>query len=124
MKLELLKAHVKGIAWGDKTQLLADGTLQVNKSELLELVADENFKSLNADMARPGESVRITPVKDAVEPRCKVEGTGEVFPGMISDVETVGNGKTFVLEGSPVRLSYASLIAMKRMPSCGNIFSM
>ncbi len=26
--------------------------------------------------------------------------------------------------GSPVRLSYASLIAMKRMPSCGNIFSM
>ena len=102
MKLELLKAHVKGIAWGDKTQLLADGTLQVNKSELLELVADENFKSLNADMARPGESVRITPVKDAVEPRCKVEGTGEVFPGMISDVETVGNGKTFVLEGAAV----------------------
>ena len=30
MKLELLKAHVKGIAWGDKTELLANGTLQVN----------------------------------------------------------------------------------------------
>lgn len=103
MKLELLKAHVKGIAWGDKTELLKDGTLVVCKAELLKEVADEDsFKSLNADMARPGESVRIVPVKDAIEPRCKVEGGGEVFPGMISDVETVGSGKTFVLEGAAV----------------------
>lgn len=103
MKLELFKARVKGIAWGEKTEFLKDGTLQVNKQELLDLVADaEIFKSLSADMARPGESVRIVPVKDAIEPRCKVEGGGEVFPGMISDVETVGSGKTFVLEGAAV----------------------
>ena len=103
MRLELLKAHVKDIAWGDKTELLKDGTLHVNKKELLEFVADlDNFKSANADMARPGENVRIVPVKDVIEPRCKVEGTGEVFPGMISDVEPVGSGKTFVLEGAAV----------------------
>ena len=29
---------------------------------------------------RPGESVRITPVKDVIEPRVKVEGRGGVFP--------------------------------------------
>lgn len=103
MKLELLKAHVSGIAWGAKTALLSDGTLQVNKEELLKAVEDtEHFASIDADMARPGESVRIVPVKDVVEPRYKVEGSGQVFPGMISDVETVGSGKTFVLEGAAV----------------------
>ena len=101
MKLELLRAHVKNIAWGDKTALV-DGVLSVNKAELLELVADDNFKSVNADMARPGESVRIVPVKDAIEPRFKVEGGGQVFPGTASDVETVGSGKTFVLDGAAV----------------------
>lgn len=103
MKLELLKAHVKDIKWGDKTELTKDGTLLVNKKELLETIADaDNFKTADADMARPGEKVRIVPVKDVIEPRCKTEGTGEVFPGMISDVEPVGSGKTFVLEGAAV----------------------
>ncbi|MEG1641779.1 MAG: glycine/sarcosine/betaine reductase component B subunit [Synergistaceae bacterium] len=103
MKLELLKASVKGIAWGEKTELATDGTLKVNKEELLNVIADEDhFKAIDADMARPGESVRIVPVKDVVEPRYKVEGSGQVFPGMVSDVETVGSGKTFVLEGAAV----------------------
>ena len=42
------------------------------------------------------------PVKDVIQPRYKIEGKGQVFPGMISDVETVGEGKTFVLEGAAV----------------------
>ena len=50
----------------------------------------------------PGESVRIIPVKDVVEPRWKIEGKGQVFPGMLSDVETVGEGKTLVLSGAAV----------------------
>lgn len=103
MKLELLKAQVKGIAWGEKTALSADGTLTVAKAELLEFTADNAiFESMDADIARPGESVRIVPVKDVVEPRCKVEGSGEVFPGMIGDVDTVGSGKTFVLKDAAV----------------------
>ena len=100
MKLELLKAHVKDITWGDKTELTKDGTLLVNKKELLETIADaDNFKTADADMTRPGEKVRIVPVKDVIEPRCKTEGTGEVFPGMISDVEPVGSGKNFCAGG-------------------------
>jgi len=103
MKLELLKAHVKNISWDDKTELTKDGVLHVSREALLEAVADaDNFKSIAADMARPGESVRIVPVKDVIEPRCKAEGPGEVFPGMISDIEAVGSGKTFVLEGTAV----------------------
>ena len=103
MKLELQKAKVKNIAWGDKTALLADGTLQINKEEFIAAAADsEHFKTLDADLARPGESVRVCPVKDVIEPRYKTEGPGQVFPGMLSDVETVGRGKTFVLEGAAV----------------------
>ena len=101
MRLDLLKACVKEIEWGKTTELSDDGTLYVAKDELLAVAADsENFKSISADMARPGEKTRIVPVKDAIEPRYKVEGSGQVFPGMISDVEPVGEGKTFVLEGA------------------------
>src|SRR5699024_1169746 len=59
-------------------------------------------KDFSFDVAKPGESVRITPVKDVIEPRVKVEGPGGVFPGMISKVETVGSGKTNVLKGCAV----------------------
>ncbi|MFR5879340.1 MAG: glycine/sarcosine/betaine reductase component B subunit [Cloacibacillus evryensis] len=52
------------------------------------------FKTLNADLARPGESVRICPVKDAIQPRYKTEGAGQIFPGMLGGVDTVGSGKT------------------------------
>ncbi|MDD4160791.1 MAG: glycine/sarcosine/betaine reductase component B subunit, partial [Synergistaceae bacterium] len=62
----------------------------------------ENLKSIKADLAMPGESVRIVPVKDAIQPRYKIEGSGQVFPGMVSDVESVGSGRTLVLDGAAV----------------------
>ncbi|MDO5115029.1 MAG: glycine/sarcosine/betaine reductase component B subunit [Synergistaceae bacterium] len=103
MKLELQRSKVKNIAWGEKTALLPDGTLEINKEELLAAAADpEHFKTLSADLARPGESVRICPVKDAIQPRYKTEGAGQEFPGMVSGVDTVGSGKTFVLDGAAV----------------------
>jgi glycine reductase len=54
------------------------------------------------ELARPGESVRIIPVKDAVEPRCKREGENDVFPGFIGDVDSVGEGETVTLSGAAV----------------------
>ena len=39
------------------------------------------LEQLKADL---GDSIRIMPVKDVIEPRCKVEGPGDVFPGVIS----------------------------------------
>ncbi len=103
MKLELHKLHVKNLKFGEKTGF-SNGTLTVNKSELLSLIAEDDLlgKNIDVDLAMPGEKVRIMPVKDVIEPRWKLEGTGQVFPGMISDVETAGNGKTLVLSGSAV----------------------
>lgn len=103
MKLELHRLKVKGLKFGEKTGF-ADGILTVNKAELLDLVSEDPLlgKNIDADLALPGESVRVMPVKDVIEPRWKLEGSGQVFPGMLSDVETVGEGKTLVLSGCAV----------------------
>src|SRR5699024_6971940 len=80
-----------------------EGVLSINKDELISLIKeDEHIESVSVDIAKPGESVRITPVKDVVEPRVKVEGPGGVFPGILSKVQTVGSGKTNVLKGCAV----------------------
>ena len=103
MRLELHRLNVKSLKFSDRTGF-ADGVLSVNKSELLSLIAEDPLlgKNLDVDIATPGEKVRIMPVKDVIEPRWKIEGSGQVFPGMLSDVETVGEGKTLVLSGCAV----------------------
>lgn len=102
MKLELGKIFIKDIQFSDSSKI-EDGVLYVNKDELLEAVGgDEHVKSIDFDIARPGESVRITPVKDVLEPRVKVEGPGEIFPGILNKVDTVGQGRTHALKGMAV----------------------
>lgn len=102
MRLELGQVLIKDVQFGDSTKL-ENGVLFVNKDELISLISeDEHIASVELDIARPGESVRITPVKDVVEPRVKVEGPGGVFPGILSKVDVVGSGKTNVLKGCVV----------------------
>ena len=103
MRLELHRIFVKRLVLGEKTGIV-DGTLTINKKELLSLLSEDELlgKNIDVDVAMPGESVRIMPVKDVIEPRWKIEGKGQIFPGMLSDVETVGEGKTLVLSGAAV----------------------
>lgn len=102
MRLELGQVLIKDIQFGENTKI-DNGVLYVNKQELIDLIKeDEHLKSVDVEIARPGESVRITPVKDVVEPRVKVEGPGGIFPGVLAKVETVGTGKTNVLKGCAV----------------------
>lgn len=61
---------------------------------------DERIKSISVDIARPGESVRIIPVKDVIEPRAKLDS--EAFPGVDGKIDEVGMGITYVLKGSAV----------------------
>jgi len=102
MRLELGYVFIKDVQFGSESKV-ENGTLYVNKEELINLIKeDEHFESVDIELARPGESVRITPVKDVIEPRVKVEGPGGIFPGMISKVDIVGSGKTNVLKGCAV----------------------
>ncbi|MCL0089723.1 glycine/sarcosine/betaine reductase component B subunit [Dehalococcoidia bacterium] len=102
MRLELGIIKIKDVQFGDKTRV-EDGTLVVNKKELIDLLLqDDRLAEADVELARPGEEVRIIPVKDVIEPRIKVNGTGELFPGVIGRMGTVGVGRTRVLRGAAV----------------------
>ncbi len=110
MKLELCRIAVRDITFGPATGI-EDGHLTVAKEDLEKLLReDPDLAGVELEVARPGERTRIMPVKDAIEPRCKLEGPGEVFPGLIGPVETVGEGKTLVLSGLAV-LTTGRLVA-------------
>ena len=102
MRLEMGNIYIKDIQFAD-TSKIEDGILYVDKGAVKAVaLEDEHIKTVTFDIAKPGESVRITPVKDVIEPRVKVEGKRGVFPGIISKVDTVGSGKTYALKGMAV----------------------
>ena len=102
MKLEVGYIQIRDIQLAAESKV-KDGVLYINAKELETLVLeDEHLEAVGFDVAKPGESVRITPVKDVIEPRAKVEGPGDVFPGIITKINTVGSGKTHVLRGAAV----------------------
>ncbi len=102
MRLELGKIKIKDVQFGD-TIKVDNGILYINEKEIESLVLeDEHIKSVKIELAKPGEETRITPIKDVIEPRVKVEGKGGIFPGVINKVTTVGEGRTHVLSGAAV----------------------
>jgi len=102
LRLELGFIPIHDVQFAD-TSRVEDGVLYVNAEDIKALVLkDEHISSVEVELARPGESVRITPVKDVVEPRVKVDGPGGMFPGTVSRVKTVGQGRTHVLKGAAV----------------------
>jgi glycine reductase len=102
MKLELGNIFIRDIRF-DSVSKVEKGTIFINDEELRDhLLEDENIKSITFDIAKPGESTRILPVKDVIEPRVKVHGDGGIFPGILSKVHTVGSGRTNVLKGAAV----------------------
>ena len=103
MKLELGEIHIKDVVWGSESKI-ENGVVTVDTNALKELILeDEHLVDVKFDVAHPGESTRITPVKDVIEPRVKVEGPGEIFPGVVGKVTpTVGSGKTYALKGMSV----------------------
>ena len=106
MKLELGYIQINDIQFSKECKV-ENGTLFVDADAVRAFMYEDDdvkdwVKSFSFDIAKPGESVRITPVKDVIEPRVKVEGPGGVFPGVISKVDTVGSGKTHVLRGMAV----------------------
>ncbi len=102
MKLELRRIHIKDIQFGNETAV-KDGVLTVRKEDIIEkLMEDERIKEIKLDIARPGEKVRIIPVKDVIEPRVKIEGEGNGFPGVTSKMAQLGEGKVNVLYGAAI----------------------
>ena len=97
MSLNLEYIHIKDVVFGEKTSI-EDGILTVNKDELIETVQTDKLINIDVDIAKPGESTRIIPVKDVIEPRIKVE-TEKAFPGVLDGYSLCGEGTTKVLRG-------------------------
>jgi len=100
MRLELGTFNVREIAFGPRTHFAA-GRLEVNKEEVLRAVFnDVRIVKADLEIARPGEPVRIWPMRDVIEPRIKVEGPGVCYPGICGrSIATVGQGRTHRLAG-------------------------
>ncbi len=100
MELELRNINIKNIEFGSVTEIKND-VLYVHKEEIIDiLMKDKKIKSVEVYLARPGESVRIIPVKDVIEPRAKLNGSA--FPGIDGPIDEVGYGVTYVLKGCSV----------------------
>lgn len=102
MKLEVGKINIKNVVLDDEEKI-EGSTLHINKQNIIDLVlADDRLADCDIEIAKPGDSTRITPVKDVIEPRCKVDSESGIFPGVINKVNLVGSGRTHVLKGCGV----------------------
>ena len=102
MRLELADFPVTRVNLGDKFEYSAK-TLDVNEEQLISLIhQDCRIRHAEVAVVTPGERVRVTGVRDVVEPRVKVRGRGQVFPGILGPVEPVGDGRTHRLSGMAV----------------------
>ena len=101
MKLELGSFFVKDIVFGDNTSF-NNGILTINKEEALSVVReDEDITEADLVIVKPGDKVRLVPVKEAIEPRCRVAG-GAVFPAVTGELMQAGNGRTHALKDCSV----------------------
>ncbi|MBI3302106.1 MAG: beta-aspartyl-peptidase, partial [Deltaproteobacteria bacterium] len=101
MRLQYDVVPVNRVVFGEATSL-NDRLLTVNREELCRLLtADARLRSVEVQLANPGEECRIVDVFDVVEPRCKVDGRPN-FPGVVEPVARVGDGRTRVLRGAAV----------------------
>lgn len=102
MRLELADFPVTELRRG-RTFRYRDGVLEIDERELSELVRqDARIEDVAFAVVHPGEKVRVTGIRDIVEPRVKASGRGQVFPGILGAVETVGDGITHRLSGMGV----------------------
>ena len=100
MQLNLDIIQIKDVCFGERNHI-SDGRLTVDKAGLIEYLKNPLFSNIDAELAKPGDSTRIIPVKDVIEPRIKEDGKTS-FPGIIGEYEGCGEGVTKVLRGCAV----------------------
>jgi len=101
MKLELGNFHVNDIAFGEKLEF-QNGLLTICKEEALNFIReDDRITEAELYIAKPGDDIRLCPVKDAFEPRVRPDGRG-IYPGYEGDLVRSGEGVTYALKNCSV----------------------
>ncbi len=126
MHLDMAEFPVREIRLSRVTRYEA-GVLEVDEEGLIALLLqDKRIREAALAVAPPGEKVRITGVRDIVEPRVKVKGEGQIFPGTLSPVAPVGGGRTHRLSGMAVvtAVEYEGMIRSGSGAECWAILDM
>jgi len=83
VKHHFKKIPISGLALSSRTGI-ENGTLLVNPKEIISILkSDSNIAKAKVSVAHPGESVRIVPIKDILEPRASRTPGYPVFPGLL-----------------------------------------
>src|SRR4249919_14660 len=89
MRLEVADFPVREIRLGSSNRYQG-GTLEVDCEDLVRLVhQDRRIHEAKFDTVSPGEPVRITGIRDVVEPRVKFGSDAQVLPGTVAPVAGV-----------------------------------
>ena len=101
MKLEIGNFYVKDIKFGQELSL-KDGVLTIDKEKALAFICeDDRITEADLYIAKPGDKIRICPVKEAVEPRIRLDGRS-LFPGYTGELKPAGEGKLHALKNCSV----------------------
>lgn len=100
------KITVTDLGFSSATRV-ENGKLLIDKGELTALLrSDPSIKDVQLTIARPGDPVRIIPVKDVIEPRLSRIPGYPVFPGVLSawdpDSDGIPSGEIVSLCGMVV----------------------
>jgi hypothetical protein len=98
MRLEIESVMVKDVKVGARK--FADHTIFMDLDEIKKnIMSDTRIKSVEINIAYPGERTRIANIVDIIQPRCKLNEDGSDFPGYLGKMVTAGRGKTRSLNG-------------------------
>ncbi len=101
MRLEIGNFHVKDIAFGEKLNF-KNGVLTINKEEAISFIMkDDRITEADLFIAKPGDKIRMCPVKEAIEPRTRKDGRS-AFPGYVGKLAQAGTGVTHALKNCSV----------------------
>jgi glycine reductase len=101
VRLETVIHLVSDIRFSDSSRL-KEGVLFIDRRRIESLISRE-VRLADVVVARPGESVRIAPVLDVVEPRAKEDPAQAAFPGFSrKNGQSCGAGRTHILKGAAV----------------------
>lgn len=102
MRLAFETHIVRRLELANETRL-DDAVLSLDRAALRAILTASPFVAdVEIAATHPGDAVRIVHTLDAIEPRCKLDSRYRIFPGILGDPITAGEGRTRRLEGMAI----------------------
>ena len=105
MELNIRYVDIKDMEFSAATAFHG-GVLSLNREELTARLADPCFSAVELELARPGESCRISRARDVIQPMLKLDDPDATFPGLLGKTVPAGGGSTLKLRGAAVVETY------------------